>query len=211
LFQQGLDVVAVQLPLTSLKDDIAVTRKALRAQDGPVVLVGHSYGGEVITGAANDSPNVKALVYIAAFGVDQGESIEALSKQGPVPAGAAQIRSDENGFLWINRDGFAQAFAADVNPVEAQVMAATQKPLSMESFVAEAGPPAWKHIPSWYLISTNDQMIPPQAQEFMARRMGAAIKSVPASHALMVSNPRVVADIIIAASQSVFKKGEAHE
>jgi pimeloyl-ACP methyl ester carboxylesterase len=93
LFQQGLDVVAVQLPLTSLKDDIAVTRKALRAQDGPVVLVGHSYGGEVITGAANDSPNVKALVYIAAFGVDQGESIEGLIKQGPVPAGAAQIRS----------------------------------------------------------------------------------------------------------------------
>lgn len=94
----------------------------------------------MITGAANDSPTVKAHVYIAAFGVDQGESIEALSKQGPVPAGAAQIRSDENGFLWINRDGFAQAFAADVNPVEARVMAATQKPLSMESFVAEAGP-----------------------------------------------------------------------
>jgi pimeloyl-ACP methyl ester carboxylesterase len=203
LFRQGLDAVAVQLPLTSLEDDIAVTRKALRAQTGPTVLVGHSYGGEVISGAANDSPNVKALVYIAAFGLDEGESLEGLSKQGPAPAGAAQIQADDNEFLWIDRAGFAQAFAADVDPVEARVMAATQKPLSMKSFVAKSGRPAWKHIPSWYLISTNDQMIPPQAQQFMATRMGATAKSVPASHASMVSHPKEVADLIIAAGQSI--------
>src|SRR5271156_5457002 len=156
LFRQGLDAVAVQLPLTSLEDDIAVTRKALRAQTGPTVLVGHSYGGEVISGAANDSPNVKALVYIAAFGLDEGESLEGLSKQGPATAGAAQIRPDANGFLWIDRDGFAQVFAADVDPAEARIMAAVQKPLSIKSFTAKSGPPAWKHVPSWYLVSSND-------------------------------------------------------
>jgi pimeloyl-ACP methyl ester carboxylesterase len=143
LQNKGFNVTAVQLPLTSLDDDIAVTRNMLAAQKGPTVLVGHSYGGLVITGAANESPNVNALVYIAAFGLDEGESIEALSKQGPAPAGAAQIRPDDHGFLWIDRDGFAQAFAADADPVEARVMAAVQKPFSIKSFVAKAGPPAW--------------------------------------------------------------------
>ena len=138
-----------------------------------------------------------------AFGLDEGESIDGLSKQGPAPAGAAQVRPDDNGFLWIDRDGFAQAFAADADPIEARVMAATQKPLSIKSFVAKSGPPAWKHLPSWYLVSTNDQMIPPPAQEFMAKRMGAAAKSVPASHASMVSHPKEVADMIIAASESI--------
>src|ERR1700678_88031 len=126
------NVTAVQLPLTSLEDDIAVTRNALAAQKGPTVLVGHSYGGAVITGAANDAPNVTALVYIAAFGLDEGESLASLSQQGPAPAGAAQIHPDEYGYLWIDRDGFAKAFAADVNPAEARLMAIVQKPLSMK-------------------------------------------------------------------------------
>jgi pimeloyl-ACP methyl ester carboxylesterase len=112
------------------------------------------------------------------------------------PAGAAQIRPDNHGFLWIDRDGFAQAFAADADPAEARVMAAVQKPFSVKSFVAKAGPPAWKHIPSWYLVSTNDEMIPPQAEEFMAKRMGATVRTVPASHASMVSHPTEVAEII---------------
>ncbi len=206
LFEEGLDVVAVQLPLTSLADDIAITQNALRAQTGPTVLVGHSYGGEVITGAANDAPNVTALVYIAAFGMDEGESIEGLGKQGPAPAGAAQIRPDGNGYLWIDRAGYAQAFAADADSAEARVMAASQKPLSTKSFIAKSGPPAWKHIPSWYLISANDQMIPPPAQEFMARRMGAETRTVPSSHASMVSHPKDVADIIIAASKAIRTK-----
>jgi len=202
LDNKGLNVIAVQLPLTSLDDDIAVTQNALAAEKGPTVIVGHSYGGMVISGAANDAPNVTALVYIAAFGLDEGESIEGLSKQGPAPAGAAQIRPDEHGFLWIDRNGFAQAFAADADPVEARVMAATQKPLSIKSFIAKSGPPAWKHIRSWYLVSSNDQMIPPKAEELMAKRMGATVRTVASSHASMVSHPQEVADIIGAAVEA---------
>jgi pimeloyl-ACP methyl ester carboxylesterase len=196
------NVTAVQIPLTSLEDDIAVTRKALAAVKGPTVLVGHSYGGAVITGAANQAPDVKALVYIAAFGLDEGESLEGLSKQGPATAGSAQIRPDADGFLWIDRDGFAKVFAADVDPAEARVMAAVQRPLSMKSFTAKSGPPAWKHIRSWYLVSSNDQMIPPQAEEFMAKRMGATVRAVPASHASMISHPKEVADMIGAAAEA---------
>ncbi|MGP0076500.1 MAG: alpha/beta hydrolase [Bryobacteraceae bacterium] len=202
LDQKRFNVTAVQLPLTSLADDIAITRNALAAQKGPTVLVGHSYGGAVITGAANDALNVTALVYIAAFGLDEGESLESLSRQGPATAGAAQIRPDEHGFLWIDRDGFAKVFAADADPVEARVMAAVQKPLSIQSFTEKSGPPAWKHIPSWYLISSNDQMIPPQAEEFMAKRMGATVRAVPASHASMISHPGDVAAMIGAAAQA---------
>ena len=196
LDQTRFNVTAVQLPLTSLDDDIAVTRNALAAQKGPTVLVGHSYGGAVITGAANQAPNITALVYIAAFGLDEGESLEGLSKQGPATAGAAQIHPDANGFLWIDRDGFAKVFAADVDPAEARIMAAVQRPLSIKSFTAKSGPPAWKHIRSWYLVSSNDQMIPPQAEEFMAKRMGATVRAVPASHASMISHPKEVADMI---------------
>src|SRR5580658_7095914 len=180
---QGFSVSAAQIPLTSLADDIAVTQRLLSLQKGPTVLVGHSYGGAVITGAAGASSDVKALVYIAAFGLDEGESLAGLSKQGPAPTGAAQVTPDDNGFLWINTSGFHQAFAADVDATEASVMAAVQKPLSVASFASEEGAPAWKKLPSWYLVSTNDQMIPPPAQEFMAKRMGATTRSVAASHA----------------------------
>jgi pimeloyl-ACP methyl ester carboxylesterase len=202
LLSKGFNVSAAQIPLTSLADDIAVTRNLLLAQKGPTVLVGHSYGGVVISGAANDAPDVTALVYISAFGLDEGESIEGLSKQGPAPAGAAQIRPDDHGFLWIDRDGFPQAFAADVDPVEARIMAVVQKPLSISSFTAKAGPPAWKHLPSWYLVSANDQMIPPPAEEFMAKRMGATTLTVPSSHASLVSHPKEVVDLIIEAAES---------
>jgi pimeloyl-ACP methyl ester carboxylesterase len=202
LQDKGFNVTGVQLPLTSLTDDIAVTRNMLAAQKGPTVLVGHSYGGAVITGAGNGAPNVTALVYIAAFGLDENESLEILSKQGPAPSGATQIRPDDHGFLWISPDGFPAAFAADVDPVEARVMAAVQKPLSIKSFAEKSGPPAWKHIKSWYLVSSNDQMIPPQAEEFMAKRMGATVRSVPSSHASMVSHPKEVADIITVAAES---------
>ena len=156
LQKKGLNVTAVQLPLTSLEDDIAVTRNALETQNGSTVLAGHSYGGLVITGAATLAPNVTALVYFAAFGLDEGESIDALGKQGPAIAGAAQIRPDKHGFLWIDPDGFPQVFAAHVDPAEPRVMAVTQKPLSIKPFTAKCGPPAWKHIPSWYMVSAND-------------------------------------------------------
>ena len=139
LQKNGLNVIAAQLPLTSIDADVAVTKNILAAFSGPVVLVGHSYGGVVISGAANGMPNVKALVYIAAFALDEGESIEGLGKQGPAPAGAAAVQPpDSNGFLWIDRDGFAKAFAADVDPVEASVMAAVQKPLSVNSFTGKS-------------------------------------------------------------------------
>jgi pimeloyl-ACP methyl ester carboxylesterase len=201
--KHGLNVVAAQLPLTSVDADIGVTKNLLATLKGPVVLVGHSYGGIVISGAANGVPDVKALVYIAAFGLDEGESIEGLGKQGPAPSGAAQVRPDDHGFLWINRDGFAQAFAADVDPVEASVMAAVQKPLSINSFTAKSGTPAWKHIQSWYMIAGEDHMIPPQAEVFMANRMCATVSKVASSHAVMVSHPKEVADFIMLAVESI--------
>ena len=193
-------MTAAHIPLTSFADDIVVTRNLLAARKGRTVLAGHSYAGVVISGAANDAPNVKALVYIAAFGLGEGESIDAPSKQGPAPAGAAAVRpSDENGFLWIDQDDFAKA--ADADPVEAGVMAAVQKPLSINSFIAKSGPPAWKHLPSWYMVATKDQMIPPQAEEFMAKRMGATVRKVAASHAALVSHPREVVELIALAAQ----------
>jgi pimeloyl-ACP methyl ester carboxylesterase len=202
LQNKGFYVTAVQLPLTSLKDDISVTRRVLAAQKGRTILVGHSYGGVVITGAAYDLPNISALVYIAAFGLDEGESIESVAKQGPAPSGASAVQPDENAFLWIDRERFAAAFAADVDPVEARIMAVTQKPLSITSFTDKSGPAAWKHIPSFFLVSTKDQMIPPQAEEMFARRMKATVKSVASSHASMCSHPKEVVELIVLAAAS---------
>ena len=144
LQDKGFNVNAAQIPLTSIEDDVAITTRLLAAQNGPTVLVGHSYGGIVVSGAGNGSPNVKALEYIAAFGLDEGESIEALGKSGPAPAGAAQIRPDADEFLWISREAFGQVFAADADPIQARVMAAVQKPLSVASFTGKVGAPAWK-------------------------------------------------------------------
>lgn len=202
LKKDGYEVSIVQNPTTSLEADVAATRQVIASQRLPVILVGHSYGGAVITGAAHGAPNVAALVYIAAFGLDEGESLDGLSKQGPATAGAAHIRPDDNGFLWID-DAFPQVFAGDVDPIEASVMAAVQKPLSLASFTDKSGPPAWKSLPSWYLVSSNDQMIPPQAEEFMAKRMGATTSRVQASHASMVSHAQEVADVITEAADSI--------
>ena len=141
-------------------------------------------------------------MYITGFGLDEGESLEGLSRQGPPSPGSTQIRPDGQGFLWINEEGFHEAFVADADPAEAAVMAITQKPLSSTSFTDHAGPPAWKKLPSWYLVSTADQMIPPPAQEFMAKRMNATTRSVAASHASMVAHAAEVAEIIALAAQS---------
>ena len=193
---KGLRVTAAQIPLTSLQDDAAVTRRLLSNIAGPVVLVGHSYGGAVITSAAVDAPNVKALVYVTAFGLDEGESLAALSQQGPAPAGASAVEPDAHGYLWINRARFHEAFAADATDAEAAIMAVVQKPLNVAAFTGTCGVPAWKTIPSWYLQCTDDQMIPPPAQAAMAQRMGAVLRQVAASHAVFMAHPGEVAEII---------------
>jgi pimeloyl-ACP methyl ester carboxylesterase len=200
---KGHKVTAAQIPLTSLDDDIAVVRRLLSDQKEPTVLVGHSYGGAVITGAGASSPLVKALVYITAFGLDKGESLESLSKSGPPSPGSAAIELDEHKYLWINRDKFHKSFAADVTDDEAYLMAAVEKPLAFASFAGAEGEPAWKSIPSWYLLCTDDQMIPPPAQEFMAGRMNATKRSVASSHAVFMSKPQAVTDIITLAADSL--------
>ncbi len=200
---KGYTVTAAQIPLTSLSDDIAVTRRLLSAQTEPTVLVGHSYGGAVITGAATTTPQVKALVYITAFGLDEGESLDSLSKQGPPSPGSSAIMPDDQGFLWIKREKFHEAFVADATADEAYLMSVVQKPLSIASFTEKEGVPAWKTIPSWYLVCTDDQMIPPPAQEFLARRMNATVRTAPASHAAFMARPQDVAHIIALAAESV--------
>jgi len=205
LEKRGYTVTAAQIPLTSLEDDIEVTRRLLDQQPGPTVLVGHSYGGAVITGACAASPKVKALVYITAFGLDEGESLESVSQQGPAPAGASAIKPDAYGFLWIDREKFHEVFAGGATSDEAAVMAAVQKPLSVVSFASKQGTPSWKIIPSWYLVCTDDQMIPPPAQEFFAKRMNATARSVESSHTPFVSHPEAVTDIIASAADSLNK------
>ena len=200
---KGYNVTAAQIPLQSLTDDIAVTRRLLSAHTSPTVLVGHSYGGAVITGAATATPQVKALVYITAFGLDEGESLESLSKQGPPSPGSAAIEPDDKGFLWINRDKFHKSFAGGATDGEASIMAAVQKPLGFAAFGGQESSPAWKTIPSWYLTCTDDQMIPPPAQEFLAKRMNATVRSVASSHCPFMSHPQEVADIISLAAESI--------
>lgn len=208
LKEKGCNATAAQIPLTSLADDIAVTQRLLSAQKEPTILVGHSYGGAVITGAANNTPQVKGLVYITGFGLDSGESLASLSKSGPPSPGAAAIEPDDQGYLWINREKFHASFAADVTDNEAYLMGAVQKPLSFASFGGETVTPAWKDIPSWYLVCTDDQMIPPPAQQFMAKRMKATVRTVSSSHAPFMSKPQQVADIIALAAESVVQSAQ---
>ena len=200
---QGYDVTAMQIPLTSLDDDIAVARRLLSAIDGPIVLVGHSYGGAVITGAAHGLAQVEALVYVTAFGLDEGESLESLSRSGPPSPGSTAIEPDAHGFLWIDRAQFHRAFAADATADEAAVMAAVQRPLAVASFTGRETAPGWKTCPSWYLVCTDDRMIPAPAQQAMAERMKATVRSVASSHAPFMSHPGDVASIIAEAAHFV--------
>jgi pimeloyl-ACP methyl ester carboxylesterase len=200
---KGFEVTAGQIPLTSLEEDISVTRRLVSMRSEPTVLVGHSYGGAVITGAATALPNVKALVYITAFGLDEGESLESLSKQGPPAPGSASIRPDDQGYLWIDRATFHTSFAGDATREEAAVMAAVQRPLSLASFAGKEGAPAWKKLPSWYLVCTDDKMIPPEAQKSMAKRMGATVSTVASSHSPFMSQPQAIADLIAQAAEKV--------
>ena len=199
----GYNVTAPQLPETSLADDVARVRLVLSRQDGPTVLVGHSYGGQVITSLGTDAPNVVGLVYIAAFGLDEGESIGGLLQGGPPPPGVANIDVDSEGSGWIAEDDFLGHFAADIDPVKAKVMYAVQQPLTMSAFEDVMGTPAWKSLPSWYLVATNDEVIPPDAERQFAERMGADTIEVESGHCAMVSHPEETYERIVAAAKSV--------
>jgi pimeloyl-ACP methyl ester carboxylesterase len=174
LTKDGYKVSIVQNPTLSLGDDVAVTRRVIDAQDGPVILVGHSYGGVVITEAGND-PNVSGLVYIAAFAPDKGESVASLIKDPPPGAAVPPILPPQDGFLFLDRDKFADSFAADVEAEKAAFMADSQVPWGVEALQGEVTEPAWKTKPTWYLVSTKDRMIPPPAQRFMSKRAGAKV------------------------------------
>jgi pimeloyl-ACP methyl ester carboxylesterase len=197
---KGFNVTAVQNPLTSLAEDVATTRRLLAQQTGPTILVGHSYAGFVITQAGN-APNVVGLVYISSYGPAEGESHDDLVKRFPAPPGISAVRLDDDGYLWITREKFREAFAQDVDPPQAAIMAAVQKPISKKNcFGAPVSAPAWKSKPSWFLVSDDDRMVNPELLRFMAKRMGATVASVPSSHASLVSHPVEAANLIIEAA-----------
>jgi pimeloyl-ACP methyl ester carboxylesterase len=202
LQKAGYRVAAVQLALDSFDDDVARTRAVLAAQPGPTLLVGHSFGGAIITEAAMSAPNVVALVYESAFAPDQGESMKAIIAKGPPPPGARAFRPDKSGGLWLDPDSFKEVFAGDVDADQARVLAAVQKPIASNEFMSERafGRPAWRTRPTWYLVTEQDLMLQPEAQRAYAKRMGATVQSLAASHAAMVSHPDEVAAFILKAA-----------
>src|SRR5690242_7617927 len=199
----GYHVIAPQFPLTALADDVARLRQVLDLQDGPTIVAGHSYGGQVITALGTDAPNVAGLVYIAAFGLDEGESLGALLSQGPATPALAHLFTDARGFGWLSEDDFVNHFAADVDPTRARVLYAVQQPLATSAFADVMGLPAWKSQPSWYLVAQNDEALPPDAERQFAARMGATTVEIPSSHVPMVSHPNEVADLIEKAANAV--------
>jgi len=202
LKQHGHDVSVVQNPTISLADDVAVTRRAIAAQRGPVLLVGHSYGGAVITEAGTD-PKVAGLVYIAAFAPDKGESVSSLIKDPPPGAPVPPILPPRDGFLFLDPAKFHVSFAADVDAETAAFMASSQVPWGLGALEGAITAPAWKTKPSWYMVSTEDRMIPPPAQRAMSKRAGATVVEVAGSHAIYVSQPAPVADLIERAAQEL--------
>jgi pimeloyl-ACP methyl ester carboxylesterase len=201
LLNDGFNVVAVQNPLTSLANDIATTRRVIEAQDGPVVVVGHSYGGAVITGAAEGNPNVKSLVYVAAFAPDANEPVAAFLQKYPSQLGPA-LRADAASFLDIDAALFRDVFAADVPLYRTRVMAVEQKPLIASAFGESVPSPAWKTIPSWYIVAQEDQAINPDLERFYAKRMKATTTEIRTSHVPFISRPDVVAKVIRDAAES---------
>jgi pimeloyl-ACP methyl ester carboxylesterase len=203
LHAKGYRVCAVQNPLTSLADDIDRTSKLATAQDAPTLLVGHSYGGAVITGAGHTT-NVVGLVYVAAFAPDEGDSLGSIFARREQPPGAASIRSDKDGFLWIAPDAFRESFCQDLDQTEALVMALTQKPIAGRCFEDQSGAPAWKTKPSWYQVSAHDRMIPPETEVWMAQRIKPKETiTLQASHASLASHADEIVALIEKASRSV--------
>jgi pimeloyl-ACP methyl ester carboxylesterase len=205
LKKDGYNVSIVQNPTTSLADDVAATRLAIARTQGPVVLVGHSYGGAVITEAGTD-PKVAGLVYITAFAPDKGESVESLIKNPPPGAPIPPILPPQDGYLFLDKAKFRASFAADVSEEKAAFLADSQVPWGVAAVSGAVSEPAWKAKPSWYLVATEDKMIPPPAQRQMATRAGATVAEAAGSHAIYVSKPDAVAAIIAKAAKSVSTK-----
>src|SRR5436309_3563583 len=202
LSKDGYDVSVVQNPTLSLEDDVAATKRIIDAQGEPVILVGHSYGGVVITGAGSD-PNVAALVYIAAFAPDEGESVNTLIADPPPDAPVPPILPPQDGFLFLDRAKFHDSFAGDVDADEAAFMADSQVPWGVDALGGAISEAAWRSKPSWYLVTTEDRMIPPQAQREMSERAGATVEETAASHSVYVSQPTTVAELVEKAASEV--------
>jgi len=207
LKNDGYDVSIVQNPTLSLTGDVAATKAVIDAQNKPVILVGHSYGGVVITEAGNH-PKVSGLVYVTAFAPDAGESVSSLIANPPPGAPVPPILPPQNGFLALDKTKFAASFAADVTPEKAAFMADSQMPAGVEAFSGRVTTPAWKIKRSWYLIATQDKMIPPDAQRQMSKRAGATVSEASGSHAIYVSQPTAVAEIIEKAADTVKSSGK---
>jgi pimeloyl-ACP methyl ester carboxylesterase len=205
LHADGYTVTAPQFPETSLAADVARLRQVLRRRTGPTVVVGHSYGGQIMTSLGTDSGGVAALVYIAAFALDEGESLGALLGGGPPTPALAHIIVDEQGFAWLPEEDFVGHFAADVNPERARVLCAVQQGLSMSTFEDVMGVPAWKSHPSWYLVASIDEAIPPDAERMFAQRMGARTVEASSGHLAMVSHPAEVVALIEDAAEAVHR------
>jgi pimeloyl-ACP methyl ester carboxylesterase len=203
----GCNVTAPQFPETSLADDVARLRHVLARQTGPTIVAGHSYGGQIITALGGDAPNVVGLVYIAAFGLDEGESLGALLGGGPPTPSLAHLIVDDHGFGWLPEEDFVTQFAVGVDPVQARVMWAVQQPISMSAFDDKMGAPAWKSLPSWYMVATDDRAIPADAERQFAQRMGATTVEVDSGHLPMVTHPDDVVRLIAAAVEAA--RGDA--
>jgi pimeloyl-ACP methyl ester carboxylesterase len=197
--QVGHRVIAVQLPLHSLADDVATVKRAIDLVGGPTILVGHSYGGEVITNVGYNNPNVTGLVYIAAFAPDEGQSLSSFVDPATFPKDLFLV--DSGGFIYLNPEIFRENFAQDVDPAEADLMAIVQKPFNQSIFGEKSGPPAWKQLPTWYQISDADRMIPPDVQRMFAERMNATTLSLNTSHASYVSHPNEITKLILNATK----------
>ncbi|WP_263379431.1 alpha/beta fold hydrolase [Granulicella paludicola] len=201
---KGLHVVSVQIPLTSFADDVAATQRAVDLENGPLLLVGHSYGGAVITEAGND-PKVTGLVYVSAVAPDKGESTLGLIMSVPTPIGA-ELRPDKSGFLKLTPKGISEDFAQDLSAKEIAVLTATQVPANIAAMKGEVTNPAWKSKPSWYIVGANDRAISPVLEASLAKKIGATTITVPSSHVIMLSKPKEVADVIIGAASKVNSK-----
>lgn len=201
---KGYNVIAPNFALADVQEDATRLRQILNSLTGPTIVAGQSYGGEIMTALGTDAPNVAGLVYICAWGPDTGDSIVSLAEPYTLSPALTELRVDAQGFSWITQENFRDYFAADVDPVQANIMYATQNPFSTNVFgAALQGDPAWKTIPSWYFVSTDDQMIAPELQRFMAERMGATVVEVASSHVPMVSHPEEVTALIETAAQAV--------